>query len=56
MPNCNFSMTRQDVMAYARKTSNESAANLLLLLGPDGYEGDFQDYNELMYILTNGKN
>lgn len=56
MPNCNFSMTRQDVMDYANKTSNEFAANLLLLLGPDGYDGDYQDYNELMYILTSGKN
>ena len=53
---CTFSMTRQDVLDYARKTSNESAANLLLLLGPDGYEGDYQDYNELLYILTNFKN
>ena len=55
MPNCNFSMNYQDFMAYARKTSNESAANLLLLLGPDGYEGDYQDYNELMYVLTKGE-
>ena len=49
-------MTRQDILDYASKTSHESAANLLLLLGPDGYGGDFQDYNELMYILTSGKN
>ena len=55
MPNCNFSMTRQDVMAYARKTSNESAANLFLLLGPDRYDGDYQDYNELMWVLTNSE-
>ena len=55
MPNCDFSMSRQDVMDYASKTNNESAANLLLLLGPDGCEGDYQDYNELMYVLTKGE-
>lgn len=55
MPRRAFSMTYQDVMDYASKTSSESAANLLLLLGPDGYEGDWQDYNELMWVLTKGE-
>lgn len=45
-------MNRNEILEYAQKTSNESAANLLLLLGPDAYEGDYEDYNELMYIFT----
>lgn len=48
-------MNRRDILDYAGKTSHESAANLLLLLGPDAYEGDYEDYNELMYILTKGE-
>lgn len=46
---------RDGILDYARITSRESAANLLLLLGPDAYDGDYEDYNELMYILTNAK-
>jgi len=48
-------VSRQMVLDYATETSHESAANLLLILGPDWYAGDYQDYNELMYILTNSK-
>ena len=51
-----FSMNRTGIMEYAELTNREAAANLLLLLGPDGYEGDYEDYNELMYILTNNAN
>ena len=49
-------MNREQILEYARQTGNESAANLLLLVGPDGFDGDYQDYNELMYILTNVTN
>lgn len=45
-------MNREQILEYARQTGDESAANLLLLLGPDGYDGTWQDYNELMYALT----
>ena len=48
-------MNRNEILDYAQRTDNESAANLLLLLGPDAYEGDYEDYNELMYILTKGE-
>ena len=48
-------MTYQDVMDYAKQTGKESAADLLLLLGPDGYSGTYEEYNELMYILTGGE-
>ena len=55
VPDPDTRLTRRMVLDYAAETSHESAANLLLLLGPDGYAGDYQDYNELMYILTNSK-
>ena len=45
-------MNREQILEYARQTGNESAANLLLLLGPNGFAGNYQDYNELMYTLT----
>lgn len=60
-PNPDTRMNRQMFLDYAAETSCESASNLLLLLGPDGYAGDYQDYNELMFVLThnmqeNGEN
>lgn len=52
-------MTSLDIMEYARETSHESAFDLLLLTGPDGFDGTFEDYNQLLYSLekqaTKGK-
>ena len=41
-------LTRQEVLDYKREYGARSAANLLLLTGPDGFEGDIDDYNYLM--------
>jgi hypothetical protein len=38
-------------MEYAQETSHESAFNLLLLTGPGGFDGTFEDYNQLLYSL-----
>ena len=40
------------ILNYAYEHGNESAAGLLLLFGPDGYNGD--DYDELLKELEEG--
>lgn len=42
-------LIREDVLDYAELHGRQQAADLLLLAGPDGYEGD--DYDELMEEL-----
>lgn len=41
-------LTRQEVIDYKKQFGARSALNLLLLTGPDGFEGDTDDYNYLM--------
>ena len=41
--------TREDVMDYAKMHGYQQAADLLLLVGPDYYDGD--DYDDLMMEL-----
>ena len=43
---------RELILNYAAEHGNESAAGLLLLFGPDGYNGD--DYDELLKELEEG--
>ena len=40
---------RELILNYAAEHGNESAAGLLLLFGPDGYNGD--DYDDLLAEL-----
>ena len=40
-------MNKNDIMQYAAECGDESAANLLLLIGPDGFDGSFDEYESL---------
>lgn len=47
------SLDRNDIIEYAEEMgSKQAAADLLLLLGPDAYEGSAEEYDELMKALT----
>lgn len=48
-------ISRDDVLDYERECGAEAAANLLLLAGPDGYDGDYDDYKELESKLEDMK-
>ena len=45
-------MSEDEIMEYAQVCGLESAANLLLLVGPDGFKGDYDDYCRLEKILN----
>ena len=45
-------LSRKDVLAYAAAQGTQSASDLLLLCGPDGYEGG--DYHTLYELLECG--
>lgn len=48
-------MSRSDFLDYATIYGNEAAAGLLLLCGPDGFDEDYDGYQDLMYFLSEGK-
>lgn len=48
-------MCRTDFLEYAITHGKEAAADLLLLCGPDGYLEGYGNYQDLMYLLTDGK-
>ena len=45
-------LTREELREYEKATDTQAAANLLLLVGPDGFEGD---YDEEMARMEGGK-
>ncbi len=47
-------MSEQEIMEYAQDCGLEAAANLLLLVGPDGFEGDYDAYLKLEKYLNGG--
>ena len=47
-------LDRMDILDYACSHGREAAANLLLLLGPDGYCGSYENYKDLEDLLNNG--
>lgn len=47
----NSTISKQDILEYAQDCGAEAAANLLLLGGPDGYAGDYDEYKELEAML-----
>lgn len=47
-------MTEGEILEYAQKCGLESAANLLLLVGPDGFKGDYDAYLKLESYLNGG--
>lgn len=40
-------MKKQDFLEYAEEMGRQAAADLLLLCGPDGYDGGYDEYIEL---------
>jgi len=45
-------MKKQDFLEYADTCGKQAAADLLLLCGPDGYDGDYDEYLELEKYLN----
>lgn len=41
-------ITKDDILRYAESNGKRAAANLLLLAGPDGYDGSYAEYEKLM--------
>jgi len=47
-------MSEREIMEYAQDCGLEVAANLLLLVGPDGFDGDYDAYLKLENYLNGG--
>lgn len=45
----------KEIIEYAQECGEQSAANLLLLLGPDGFDGDYDIYHKLEACLNKGR-
>jgi len=45
----------KEIIEYAQECGEQSAANLLLLLGPDGFDGDYDTYRKLEARLNQGR-
>lgn len=54
MKDCN-NMSRADFLNYAEQFGKEASVGLLLLCGPDGFDEDYDGYQDLMYFLSEGK-
>ena len=44
-------MNTKDIMKYAQRCGYRAAADMLLLIGPDGFYGDYREYEDLMTFL-----
>ena len=44
-------MNTKDIMNYAQQRGYRAAADFLLLIGPDIFEGDYREYEDLMTFL-----
>lgn len=51
-----WKMTKADVDEYVMACGAEAAWNLLLLCGPDGYDGTWEEYMDLCNKLKGEKN
>ncbi len=47
-------MNKNEIMQYAAECGGESAANLLLLIGPDGFDGSLDEYEEMERMFQKG--
>lgn len=46
-------LDKKDILEYAKEHGgNQAGADLLLLLGPDAFEGSAEEYDELMRSLS----
>ena len=43
--------TTNGIMEYAQSNGFRAAADFLLLIGPDTFEGDYREYEDLMAFL-----
>ena len=50
-----LTVTYNAILDYARSNGCKTAYSLLLLYGPDRFAGNYEEYNELLYILNNNK-
>ncbi len=48
-------MKKQDFLEYAELYGNQAGADLMLLAGPDGYEGSYAEFCELYEKLSGGE-
>lgn len=46
-------LSKTDILEYAALHGDESAYDLLLLVGPDGFAGTWKEYVELEELLNN---
>ena len=40
-------MAKQEILDYANECGKEAAENLLILVGPDGFDGSYAEYEAL---------
>ena len=45
-------LTIENILDYKKEHGARAAANLLLLTGPDGFDGNIDDYNYLLNDLN----
>ena len=55
MPSNPETVTYNAIIFYARSNGCNAAYGLLLLFGPDHFAGNYEEYNELLYLLDNNK-
>jgi len=48
-------VTYNAIFDYARSNGCKAAYGLLLLYGPDHFAGNYEEYNELLFLLDNNK-
>ena len=44
---------KKEILNYACVNGNMAAADLLLLFGPDSFMGTIEEFNSLLYELSN---
>lgn len=44
-------ITKKEIIDWSEKYGKASAADLLLLFGPDGYDGTIDEYRDLLEAL-----
>ncbi len=48
-------MCRSEFLQLAIERGKQYAADVLLMIGPDGYLQSYDNYQDLMYHLTDGR-
>lgn len=46
--------TAEEILEYADTCGNDAASGLLLLAGPDSFDGDYDEYMQLYAKLVGG--